>query len=311
MTRLRSWGIPSLLIATLALAGCSGGGSGGASDSAGTASEPMSAAGRNAADGVAAPDGAGAEFSAPNTRPGPDKARPGVQTAAIISTGTVSLVSPDVAKARFELEKVLDTYGGKISDEKTSSDEDGVIRLSRLVVRVPSADFEDAMTDIGKLGDLVESTRKSEDVTTQVIDTEVRVRAQEKSLERIEALLAQARNLRDIIAIESQLTRRQADLDSLKSQQAWLQDQTSLSTIDVYLERKEPAPAVPKKKDHHNAFIGGLISGWNGLSTLGAGLATIFGAALPFIVVLALVGLPLWPVVRRFRPRHDEAVPEG
>lgn len=309
MTRLRSWGVPSVLIATLALAGCSGGGSGGASESAGTASEPLTAASRNTADGVAQ-DAAAPEFSAPNTRPGPDKARPGVQTAAIISTGTVSLVSPDVAKARFELEKVLDTYGGKISDEKTSSDEDGVIRLSRLVVRVPSADFEDAMTDIGKLGDLVESTRKSEDVTTQVIDTEVRVRAQEKSLERIEALLAQARNLRDIIAIESQLTRRQADLDSLKSQQAWLQDQTSLSTIDVYLERKEPAPAVPKK-DHHNAFMGGLISGWNGLSTLGAGLATIFGAALPFIVVLALVGLPLWPVVRRFRPRHDEAVPEG
>ena len=71
-----------------------------------------------------------------------------------------------------------------------------------------------------------------------MIDTGVRVRAQEASLKRVELLLAEAKSLKDIIWIESQLTNRQAELDSLKSQQTWLKDQTSLSTITVDITAK-------------------------------------------------------------------------
>jgi len=303
MTRLRTLVVPGLLIAALALAGCAGNG---ADEGGGSTAEPAAAQRDGLADAPADENGVdtGSGYDGGRTVASPAKPRTPPETAAVISTGTLTLTSPDVAKARFDLDKVLDTYGGTIADEKTTTDDDGEVRLSRIVVRVPSADFDRAMTEIGKLGDLTESTRKSVDVTTEVIDTEARIRAQEQSLARVEALLARAQNLRDIVAIETQLTRRQAELDSLKSRQAWLRDQTTLSTISVYLEREEPAPKIEKKKEDHNAFVGGLISGWDALSTVGAGLATSFGAVLPFLVVLLLVGLPLWPVVRRFRPRR-------
>ena len=95
---------------------------------------------------------------------------------------------------------------------------------------------------------LSSASRNSEDVTTEVIDTDVRIRAQTKSLRRVELLLARAQSIRDIVAIEAQLTRRQADLDSLKQRQAYLADQTSMSTVTVYLERTR-VKAAPKKDD--------------------------------------------------------------
>ena len=76
------------------------------------------------------------------------------------------------------------------------------------------------MNALGELGEVEQQSRKSEDVTTKVIDNDARVRAAERSIRQIENLLSRAEKLGDIIAIESDLARRQADLDSLKSQQA-------------------------------------------------------------------------------------------
>ncbi|HET7241198.1 MAG TPA: DUF4349 domain-containing protein, partial [Gemmatimonadales bacterium] len=145
--------------------------------------------------------------------------------------------------------------------------------------------------------------RTSDDVTTEVIDIGVRVRAQEKSLERIELLLARAQNLRAIIAIESQLTRRQAELDSLKAQQAYLADQTSLSTITVFLERTEKA-AKKVEKDEATGFVAGFQSGWDALGGAATVLATGLGAVLPFAVLLLLLGVPAWLLARSLLRRR-------
>jgi len=221
------------------------------------------------------------------------------QDRAVIQTGAVSLRSEDVAKTRFEVQKLLDLHEGLIDNERTETDKEGDVRLSRLVVRVPSSDFDAVMTRLATLGTLVESSRKAKDVTAQVIDTDVRIRAQEQSLARVEALLARAQSIRDIMAIEAQLTRRQADLDALKQTRAFLADQTEMSTINVYLEKETPetAPAPPKK--HHNAFVSGLISGWDAFTDVAGGLAKGTGASLPFLGVLLLLAWPLWFGFRR------------
>ena len=219
-----------------------------------------------------------------------------LQTRAVISTGTVTLRSKDVGQAKFDVQKVVDAHRGEITDEQTGTDEEGQVNRSRLVIRVPSQFFDDVMTELAEVADLRSAKRTSEDVTTEVIDIGVRVRAQEKSLERIELLLARAQNLRDIIAIESQLSRRQADLDSLKAQQAFLADQTSLSTITVFLEQTEKA-AAPGEPDEAG-FVAGLQSGWDALGRAATMLATGLGAVLPFLVVLLLLGVPAWLLVR-------------
>ena len=299
-TRWRLLALPLVTVAALSVAACSSG-----SDNA--TSEPASYNGAATSD-----DGAGDVGASPALSPldaddmafaetsalGSKEETP-AQERAVIQTGAVSLRSGDVAKTRFEVQKLLDLHEGLIDNERTETDKEGDVRLSRLVVRVPSSDFDAVMTKLATLGTLVESSRKAKDVTTQVIDTDVRIRAQEQSLARVEALLARAESIRDIMAIEAQLTRRQADLDALKQTRAFLADQTEMSTINVYLEKETPetAPAPPKK--HHNAFVTGLIAGWDAFTDVAGGLAKGTGASLPFLGVLLLLAWPLWLGIRR------------
>ena len=51
------------------------------------------------------------------------------------------------------------------------------------------------------------------------------------------------------MAIESELSQRQADLDSLEQQAAYLADQTSMSTIVVSIDQIPAKKAAPPKDD--------------------------------------------------------------
>ena len=313
--------VPALIITALLVGACAGGGND-------NGTEPASANGASAelgppeggdvdapavdeeaaaADGLT--DSAFARRTSANKAGSDETATPALRTRAVISTGTVTLQSRDVAQARFDVEKVIAEYRGEIGDEQTGTDPKGEVQRSRLVIRVPSEYFDEAMDALSEVADLRSAKRTSEDVTTEVIDTDVRVRAQEKSLQRVEQLLARARNLRDIIWIESQLNQRQAELDSLKSQQAWLADQTTLSTITVFLERK-PDPAKKKAKDDEDGFVAGLERGWDGLTTAATAVATFAGTVLPFTVLLLILGAPLWLLLRNLlRRRQPGPVP--
>jgi len=302
MNRLRLFVLPVIAVAALSTAACGSGSNDNASPAASYA---------EGASGDEDSGGTGARLNMPAAAPADglnafDLARTSQSSSespvdrAVIQTGSVSLRSDDVAKSRFELDKLLTQHDGLIDDERTETDKEGEVRLSRLVVRVPSDDFDATMTGIAKLGTLVESTRKAKDVTTQVIDTEVRIRAQEASLTRVEALLARAQSIRVIMAIEAQLTRRQADLDSLKQTRAFLKDQTEMSTITVYLERTDVSPEPPGPTKHHTPFVAGLINGWDAFTDVAGDLAKATGASLPFLAVLALLAWPFLLVTRRF-----------
>lgn len=304
---------PRLLLAGTCLAllttlsACSG--SGGGSDSSSDEAAPMSGAdsavedraGRNAFSSAGgSTDESVAETGA--VEAGPVDAVE-AQQPALISTGTVSLRSDDVADTRFDVQKVADRYRGQVTDSETRTDQEGEVRDARLVLRVPSAEFTEAMDELEKVADLEASTSTSEDVTTQVVDTRVRIRVQRASIARIEELLQRAGSIRDVVAVEQQLTQRQERLNSLLRQQAYLADQTSMSTITVHVERADAARTEPEPVEA--GFLSGLRAGWGGLTTVLLGLATVTGAVLPFVALGLLLGAPAWlllrPVVRRRR----------
>ena len=290
---------------TVGLAGCS---SSGGDDRSSSADSAMSGESAGEDGFLGEPDSSGGGTDDVSGSGAEAPARAAVQQRSIISVGTVSLRSKDVQATRNEVQKIVDTRQGEVTGEETQTSEDGEMTWSRLELRVPSADFGETMADLEKAGTLENASRSAEDVTTQVIDTDVRVRAQERSLRRIEVLLDSATSLRDVVAVEAELTRRQADLDSLKQQQAYLADQTSSSTITVHIDH---ATTGKPDDDDPAGFVAGLKSGWSALTTLVAGLATVTGALLPFAAALGLLGVPLWLLLRRFAARRTPRVVEA
>jgi hypothetical protein len=290
--------------ALVLLTGCSSGSddNGGRADS-GAAMAPAPADGEAAADAVAKE--AVSQSGGSGSQAGED-AGDAVEQQKVISTGTVQLRADDVGQAIFDARKVVDAYAGTISEDDTETDEDGAPLRTRMVLRIPTADFGAAMADLEKVATLTASKRQTADVTTQVLDTDVRVEAQQRSIDRIQVLFDHATSIKDIVSIESELSRRQADLASLQAQQRYLADQTSLSTITLTIER---TVAKAKPKPHHDeaGFLAGLSGGWSALKTFLVGASTVAGALLPWALLAAVLALPAWPLLRRLRRRPAPA----
>jgi hypothetical protein len=273
----------------LSLAAC-GGGAGGTSGTASAKSAPATAY-----------DSGGQSDSGSANRPA---ALTKVQARSVISTGSIQLTSKQVAKVRDQVGSVLVAHQGFLADERTTTDRKGRTNYARLVLRVPSSAFDDVMSEISAFGRLEDSQRTSTDVTTEVIDTNQRVHAQTVGLRRVEQLLRRAGSLRDVLRIEDEITRRRADLHSLRQQQAYLESQTTLATITVSIDRVPPKPVQAG-----TGFLAGLDKGWHAFTGFLTWTAASLGALLPFTLLLVVLG-PLFWWARRIARRRRVVVAE-
>lgn len=302
-----------LLVLAVTLGACSSGDDGGDADSAGgdvpaaAQAEGEVPADRAGADAYGLRDGAGAD----DVVEAADTASPADPHQALIKKGNVSLRADDVGKAQFEVQRVVDAHNGTVTEEETTTDDDGAPAYTRMVLRVPVAEFDDAMTALKAIesAELETSNTTEDDVTAKLIDTQTRLRVQRRSIERITVLFDRAESIRDIMAIEAQLSRRQAELESLQRQAAYLQNKSSQSTIVVSVDQI-PEKKATKEKDDDAGFLTGLAAGWDGLTTFAVGLATVLGALLPWLVVLAVLGIPTLLVLRVVRRRRPHPAPE-
>jgi hypothetical protein len=255
----------------------------------------------NSGDAGAAPDKA---FDAAQSRSASD-----LHQRDVISTGHVALTSADLVSTRSRLDGVLAREGGVVADENTVTDEKGVVTSSHLVVRVPSDRFDQTMTSLGDIATLRSSSRKAQDVTTQVIDLHARILAEKAGVKRLRLLVSRTGSLGALLNVERALTERQGELESLQQQALYLRNQTSQATItvDVALQSApKPAPAAHAA----GGFVGGLHHGWDALVAVVTAVLLAFGAALPFAVAVLLLGVPVWLVVRRMRrPAPPEEAP--
>lgn len=223
---------------------------------------------------------------------------------AIIYTGTmtVAVPAPDVDGTAAKVATLATGSGGYVSGDQRSSSADNA--RATLTVRVPVESFSRVVDAIGALGKEKDRQISAEDVTAKLVDVAARLKTQQASVDRIRALMAQAKSITDVTTLESELSRREADLESLEAQQRDLTNLSAMSTITVALiSEGAPAP-TPKKAD--NGFIAGLKSGWHAFAASCRAVLTVLGALLPFAVVIGVLAWLVLYLVRRRRPvRRD------
>ena len=182
--------------------------------------------------------------------------------------------------------------------EAISSEPDvsGAGGFSTITISVPTADLDATLDQLAKLGKVHSRNASTDDVTAQYVDTEARVKTMQASVDRVRALMSQATKLGDVVALEAELSRRQADLEATQSQLAALKDSVALSPVEVRLSTDEQ---VLQQADDSTGFLAGLKAGWGAFTGSVTVLLTALGAVLPFAVVAALVLVPLLVWLRR------------
>lgn len=293
--RTGSSGAALLLLLLLGLSACAG------SDSSGDASD-------SAMDTAAAGDADSAESAqddaAVQEDGGADEASDAVDVIAQgpggrqVVTATIDVAVTDVPDAARDVRVQAASVGGFVAGESSVG---GSAPRAEIVVRVPVDDLGEAMADIAALGEEVSRTADTADVEATLVDLESRTATQRAGVERIRQLLGEAQGLDDVLALEAELTRRQADLESVAAQREALADRAALATVTVLLTRPADVEAATTPAP---PFLGGLRDGWAALLASTRVLLVAVGALLPFAVAAAVVAAVVLGSVRVARSRH-------
>ena len=170
----------------------------------------------------------------------------------------------DVRRAVDQVRVAVDAAGGRVAsaniaypddvDEgggddvtSTSSPEQAYASLTLLV---PPEALGGVVDRLEELGELSSFDQLAEDVGDQLADLDTRIANARASVERARELLDQATNLQDLVFLESELTRRETDLELLLAQQQQLQDRVAMSTLTLEItaaggRRRRSRPAGP------------------------------------------------------------------
>ncbi|HEX7738341.1 MAG TPA: DUF4349 domain-containing protein [Marmoricola sp.] len=301
----RHLGIAGLTAAAaLTVSGLTGCSQGSGSDSAASAGSAAGARSSTSSDFAAKTDSLapGAHAAQARSAAAPKSLSSTAIKRQVISTGDISLASTDVERTRSDIMHAISGWHGWIANEETSADDRGRVKHVWLTLRIPSTRFDAAMSGVAGLAHATHESRTSKDVTTQVIDTDARVRAKKAAVTQLERLLDRATTLGQVIRLEGDISDRQAELDSLKHQQAYLKDQTSLATITVDVTRATTTSTTA----HHTGLWAGLRSGGHAFVVATVATLTAVGAVAPFAALIVVIGIPVW-LIRRRRGRPQRA----
>jgi hypothetical protein len=312
-----------LVAATLLLAGCSLGG-----QSASTSSGPetlvspgppsvagdtkTTGSGYGAADQAAAPNAARESVVAPSAVP--------VQKLIVVNK-TMRIETAKVDDAIARIRELVARDGAEIESMQVSTVTDqpiyrnptpapdgsteqyeSVPLRAYVTIRVPSDKYKAFLADAAKIGKVLTESETSDDVTQQHVDMQARLGNLTAEQGRLRQLFAKATSVKDMLAIEQELTRVQGDIESMKAQITYLERQAAMATVT--LELTEPKAIVAPAgidwgvqtalTDSIRAFVGTMNV-----------LIVLLG---PALALLAFVGVPAaliaWLIVRRVRRRR-------
>ena len=161
-------------------------------------------------------------------------------------------------------------------------------------------------TDADKAGgEITQRSRRSDDLTRQIIDTGARMEAQVTLQGRLMGLLERRDgDLGDLLQIERELARVTGDIESIRAQLKTLRLRVSMSSLDLNYQTKQ---AINGARDNPlgQAFGGFFYN----MAAAFASVVTAFAIGLPWMILiggLLWIWLRLiWPWVRRKRVKKS------
>lgn len=316
--RARTAGVIGLGLVVLTLASaCTSASNSAAGASSSSSQEATGPAQQNAA--AAGSDATGSDVPA-GTSSGP-AGKLGIDAAAVapvhsvILTASVSLrvdvagtgrgPAADQAAALTAVNQAAVRVRSLAGPDGYVSASDGSGAAATITLRVAPTGYRQVFTGLAALGTITQQTEKAADVTGALVDLTSRMETMKASVARVRLLLSRADKVGDVIAIESELTKREADLESLERQQAALAGQVALSTITVAITGAVAGSDAVGVAAARSGFLGGLTDGWHALTTFLGGVAVVLGAVLPFLPFVALAGV-IWLALARRQRRSNE-----
>jgi anti-sigma factor RsiW len=166
---------------------------------------------------------------------------------SVIRTATLRVVVKEFSAVRPAVEAIVAQAGGFI-DQMTVTGDTATARELRGRLRVPGDRLTAVLARLRQIGQVVEDTQGSEDVTDQIVDLDARLVSARATEKRLTELLAnRTGKLSDVLEVEREITRVRLDIERLDAEKTNMGRRVTYATIDISVaeERKAGLDAGP------------------------------------------------------------------
>ena len=150
----------------------------------------------------------------------------------IIKTASLTVSADDPKTASAAAAQIAVSAGGFVQNESCYGE------AYTLYLKVPSDKLEETLKNLSVLGDQEEMSISKTDVTAQVADNEAILKTKIALRDRFRQILNQAKDVKDIMAVESELARVQGEIDSMQAVLKTIKGQVEMSDISLRIEKK-------------------------------------------------------------------------
>ena len=177
-----------------------------------------------------------------------------------------------------EAHAVADSFGGFVVQSFASQGSGNRIAEGSLVLRIPAESYDAALSRLRGLGKVESLEESGQDVSKEFVDLNARIRQLRAVEAQLLELLQQANDVPAALAVQSQLSQVQLDLEQARGRLQYLDNRVAFATISMSMHE---LLVVPPKGDGFS-----IVDAW---ATAGAAFLTVVGWIFIGIAVVAPV----------------------
>lgn len=156
----------------------------------------------------------------------------------MIKDSYLSLLVENVNQAQELIIKKAQQLGGYLVNSNLNNPKEAA--TATITIRVPSKKLNQALDYFRRLSIKVISENLSGyDVTDQYVDNEARLATLMKTKAKFEEILDKATKIEDILNVQREIINLQTQIDSIKGQQQYLEQNSALAKVTIYLSTDE------------------------------------------------------------------------
>lgn len=222
----------ALVVAVLSLASCGATPEFG-SDTSLSAEAPMELAAESASIlENAQPQGVGVEADASSPAAPPADVSEG--QPQLIKRAQLDLRVDSVDDSLKQAAQLIRSHQGDILDLQDNQIE-AVQRTAYVRIRVPQARLDSLLAQLSEIGAIQQQGLSAEDVSSQIVDAQARLRNLRKSEESLLKIMERSGEISHVLEVSRELSRTREQIEQIDAQVQNLQTQVRYSTIDLTL----------------------------------------------------------------------------
>ncbi|MGC8943208.1 MAG: DUF4349 domain-containing protein [Caldisericia bacterium] len=224
-----------------------------------------------------------------------------VSDLKLIKKGRVTL---EVEKGKFyetlnKLNHLINQFNGNIIGSQIYREDNK--SSGNITIMIPSEDFDIFISKLNDLGKIKNVSTSAKDVTGEYYDLNGRFKILESQKELLLSWLKDAKDIKDMLSIRSELERIETEIESIKGRINYIDYHTKYSELSIYLSEESVEVPWWKKSEFLKRVINRLLYALNGIVTSILALIIIIAYIIPWV----LVGYLIYLLVLRFLKKKE------